>query len=525
MLHYIIQVVCFQLLFLVIYDTFLRKETFFNLNRIYLVGTAVLSLFLPFIKVPQVKQVIAKDFTIALPEVIIGNGATTNQFVPTAEALGELTSTPETSLSIWLTIMLVGMGLAGLIFTLKLGKLVWMVHKNPKRWHGNVLIIQLFNSTKAFSFFNRIFLGQRLRPSEQASILEHELVHVKEFHSLDLLCFELLRIVFWFNPLIYMYQNRIATLHEYIADAKAVKSQSKSDYYDKLLSQVFDTKSMSIVNPFFKQSLIKKRIIMLSRTQSKRIHLFKYTLLLPIVFCMLIYTSSYAQQEVKQTKTEKNQELTDDALFDKYTQEIVALANQGEDLVSIDNAYSANPDKYVYSREDYYKTIAYHNFMFNLNQQELMENGDHTKVTSESIKRYTKLLSYEDYLAYKKTSDAKQKWEARPKEGVLRLVVDDTEKLTSEEEDKFHSKLDALEKDPEVKGVLMVSSDGKSKLMIHDSETIKKAIQQEQITGIPEGKTEVPFGIIDEIPMLNQCESLEDASARKKCVAQEIAKH
>lgn len=525
MLHYIIQVVSFQLIFLVIYDVFLRKETFFNTNRVYLLGTAILSLVLPFIKVPQVKEVIAQDFTIILPEVIVGGTRSVDQIVPLAENVSNTVSTSIESWSLWMIILLSGMGLAATMFLIKLGKLSWLISKNPKHWNGNVMIIQLLNSSKAFSFFNRVFIGQQLKEAEKTSILNHELVHVKQLHSLDLMCFEIMRIIFWFNPLIYMYQNRIAIIHEYIADSKAVKYQNKSEYYNELLSQVFDTNSMSFVNPFFKKSLIKKRIIMLSRTQSKRIHLIKYLLLLPMVFCMLLYTSSYAQEEIKQTNIEKNQELSDDALFDKYTQEIVVLANQGKDLASIDQAYSSNPDKYVYSREEYYKTIAYHNFMFNLNQQELMENGDHSKVTSESIKRYTKLLSYEEYLAYKKTRDAKQKWEARPKEGVIRLVVDNPEKLTSEEEEKFHSKLDELEQNSEVKGVLMVSSDGKSKLMIHDSKSIKKAIEQEQITGVPEGKIEVPFGVIDEIPMLPECEGLEDASARKKCVAQEIAKH
>src|SRR5690606_31204692 len=137
-------------------------------------------------------------------------------------------------------------------------------------------LVQVLQSSTAFSFFNYIFLGENIKPSEKATILNHEMVHVKHKHSLDLVVFELLRIVFWFNPLIYMYQNRIASLHEFIADAEAVKQNDKTEYYQNLLSQAFDTENVSFINPFFKKSLIKKRILMLSKSKSKQVHLLKY---------------------------------------------------------------------------------------------------------------------------------------------------------------------------------------------------------------------------------------------------------
>ncbi|HEX9827277.1 MAG TPA: M56 family metallopeptidase, partial [Flavobacteriaceae bacterium] len=166
-----------------------------------------------------------------------------------------------------------------------------MLHKNPKRWKGNLLIVKLLNSNSAFSFFHYIFLGELLKAEDQVSILQHEQVHVEQKHTLDLLFFELLRIVFWFNPFVYIYQSRIVELHEYIADAKSVEHQNKAEYYQNLLSQVFDTQHISFVTPFFKQSLIKKRIIMISKSKSKQINLFKYALLIPMIFAILVYIS------------------------------------------------------------------------------------------------------------------------------------------------------------------------------------------------------------------------------------------
>lgn len=530
MLHYIIQVVCFQLIFLIIYDTFLRKETFFNANRIYLVGTAVISLILPFVKIPRVKEVIAEDFTIILPQVIIGDPIAEQTLVPTSDSMQVMVSNASESMSIWTIIFIIGILITATVFLLKLGKLIWMMRTYPSRWQGNVLIIKLVNSSKAFSFFNRIFLGQQLQPNERSSIIKHELVHVKQLHSLDLLFFELLRIVFWFNPLIYIYHNRIATLHEFIADSKAVKHQNKSDYYNELLSQVFDTNTISFVNPFFKQSLIKKRILMLNKSRSKQINMMKYALLIPLIFVMLIYTSSYAQNKPNQLQNESsvsNQQNDDDVLKQRLYNELVTMENEGKTFKEITDFVLKDGDKYIMSKEEYYRFQMYTKLMADKMMAIKSEQGTLTDEVIESNEKLTSKVkrSYDEYLSWKKSDEAKLNWESKEHDGILRLVVDNPEQLTSEEEDKFHSKLDQLENDPKVKGVLMVSSDGKSKLMIHDSETIKKAIQQEQIKGVPEGKVEVPFGIIDEIPMLPECENLDDANARKKCVAQEIAKH
>ena len=189
---------------------------------------------------------------IQLPEVFIGTKAPSAYEIQIAEQAGIIMEQPETP--IWHSIVLAGIAIATLIFILKITKLLWLKHINPKRWQGNVLIVKLIKSSAAFSFFNTIFLGERIPETEKATIFKHELVHIKELHTLDLLFFELLRIVFWFNPLVYIYQNRIKELHEYISDAKAVKENGKSAYYESLLYQVFDVNNVSFTNTFFKKS-------------------------------------------------------------------------------------------------------------------------------------------------------------------------------------------------------------------------------------------------------------------------------
>ena len=77
MLYYILQTIAFQLFFLLIYDVFLKKETFFNWNRAYLLITALGSLLLPFVKIEFFKGVVPEQFIIRLPEVIIGDVTST----------------------------------------------------------------------------------------------------------------------------------------------------------------------------------------------------------------------------------------------------------------------------------------------------------------------------------------------------------------------------------------------------------------------------------------------------------------
>ncbi|WP_341217052.1 M56 family metallopeptidase, partial [uncultured Wocania sp.] len=264
MIHYILQTIAFQLVFLLAYDVFLKKETFFKWNRLYLLVTAILSLMLPFIKVESFKKVVPQNYVISLPEVILGQSSVNpnNPIILNAVVL------KQNSMSFWEVTFYIGLCIAFCLFLYKVFKIFVLVIKNPKQSIGNIVLVELLNSNAAFSFFHYIFLGEHIKAEDKETILKHELIHTKQKHTLDLLFFELLRIVFWFNPFVYMYQNRMATLHEFIADANAVKHQDKNEYYQNLLEQVFETKKISFINTFFKQSLIKKRIVMLSKTKS-----------------------------------------------------------------------------------------------------------------------------------------------------------------------------------------------------------------------------------------------------------------
>ncbi len=286
MVQYIIECVAFQLVFLIIYDLFLKRETFFQWNRLYLIATYIMSIVLPWIKIEALKTEVPVMFQ-GYPEYLwnVNDAAVTT--VEVKEPLFQLS---------WpYMFFLVGVALATLFFVSKLYRIYKLRKEGEVHYFKDFTRIIIANNALAFSFFKSIFLGDKVFEKDHESIVQHELVHIRQKHSYDLMFFEIMRIVGWFNPLVYVYQGRISELHEFIADAKVAKT-NKKEQYELMLSQVFQTQNISFINQFFKSSLIKKRIVMLQKSKSKRILQLKYLLLLPLILGMLAYTSIQEQE-------------------------------------------------------------------------------------------------------------------------------------------------------------------------------------------------------------------------------------
>ena len=310
MITYILQAILFQLLFLLVYEVLLKKETFFSYNRWYLLITAVLSLLLPFIQIEALsilfpETTLTQIPTIFLPEVYIGGESAIQslQQIPANE-----TGSAGSILNWWPGIYLIGVLGALFIVLKKYNNLSRMFRFKKIAAEGKITIIEVPNSGIACTFYKTIFLGDQLTEAEKQHILSHELVHVKQKHSLDLVFFEILKVIFWFNPLIYIYQNRITTLHEFIADAAVVKTSGKRSYYEQLLNSAFSTKNISFINQFFNHSLIKKRIVMLQKSRSKSISKARYFIVIPIILAMLTIVACSEEKSLAEVENSKIEE-------------------------------------------------------------------------------------------------------------------------------------------------------------------------------------------------------------------------
>lgn len=476
MLHYILQTIAFQLFFLIIYDVFLKHDTFFNWNRAYLLVTVLLSVVLPFIKIESFKQVIPQQFIIMLPEVILGNPAQTESNFVLSNGIEQTSRFIFT----WELFFVLGATLTFVLFTYKLIKILFLIYKNPKYWKGDLRIVELINSNAAFSFFHYVFLGNFINAKDKETILKHEVIHVKQNHSVDLLLFEILRILFWFNPLVYIYQNRIRTLHEYIADAKAVKEIDTSQYYENLLAQVFETQNVSFINTFFKKSLIKKRIIMLTKAKSKQILKLKYALLIPMVFGMLLYTSSNAQEKVVNNKEVKRELSEFLIVIEKENNEIKLTCQKGCAWKELSFTLIENKSQAIiqfgmvtFPRGDFIKEYSINsNFLFTLNST---ENG--LKLEG---KKGTAWLN----LSFSCPKDnCKQAIDQNGMTLLDKNIEDSTKKSVNN-----------------VTMLLETNSQDKSSIL------------------------EVPFAAIDEVPIYPGCETLLTNPERRKCMSDSINK-
>ena len=293
MIQYILECIAFQLLFLIIYDFFLKRETFFQLNRAYLIGSYVLSMVLPWVKIEALRTTVPERF-IVYPEYLWND--TNDIIVKTTESSWYSMSWQE-------TLLFGGMLVAAGFFGYKMWQLYQLRKTGEIDYFNDFTRIVIANSNVAFSFFKSIFLGDKVLKGEHENIIQHELVHIKQKHTWDLLFFELMRIAGWFNPLVYVYQSRVSELHEFIADSQIVKG-NKKEHYELLLSQVFQTQNISFINQFFKSSLIKKRIVMLKKSKSKEVWKLKYLALVPILAGMLFYTS--CENESNQNSESEN---------------------------------------------------------------------------------------------------------------------------------------------------------------------------------------------------------------------------
>jgi TonB family protein len=266
--HYLLLVNIYLTLFYGFYSLLLRRETFFQLNRVYLVGTAILSFFIPLIQSEWVKNLF---ITQQVKYTIYGGkGVSITDIAP-------INNNPVTIGQVLLVTYSVGV----IILAIKL--LVQLVLLRR--------IIQDPSPKASYSFFNKVKVSDGIDGREV--IENHELVHARQFHSADVLIIEAVMIINWFNPIVYLYRFAIKHIHEYIADKHTLDAgTNKADYAMLLLSQTFDTPAHHLVNPFFNHSLLKQRIMMLQKNRSQRIKLIKYGLSAPLFILMLVLSSA-----------------------------------------------------------------------------------------------------------------------------------------------------------------------------------------------------------------------------------------
>jgi len=259
-----------------IYFIFFKNTTLFQANRFYLLLIIPISFILPLI---NWESSIDTYYTITLPNIDVVN----NTLVANSYNLYDIVSAIYLAVSFLLTIK----------FIYSLIRISIRISYLKKGKTTNVA---------PFSFFHFIHIPKELDNESKHEIITHEKVHAQEFHSLDVLVYELLKILLWWNPLVWMASYSVKCNHEFIADNIASKN-SKEKYSSVLIAQLLGVNCSMLANNFNYKPLIKRRIMMMKTTKTKSLSMLKYALVIPVA--LVFVTVSVNQKAVANTTVSK----------------------------------------------------------------------------------------------------------------------------------------------------------------------------------------------------------------------------
>ena len=318
------------------YKLLFRNSNRFQLNRIVLLTISIFAFALPFIRIniegqqfqemPSFKQEM---------DVIFYSDA--------------MIEAPVETKTLSITDIISYIYIIGVVFFLM--KFVYNIFKIYKIKAGkkietidNVNFIYTNESHVPFSFFNNVFIGtstssvtdnevpEPVEGNANILIIKHEMSHVKNHHSVDVILMEIMIAFQWFNPFIRMIKNELKSNHEFIADSEAIKNEDEKSNYMMLLLQQCTADDFSTIANNFSFLLTKKRISMITKNQKVKGSVIKVLLTLP-VFALLILLNTQCDNtkpnEEKQSavvKADENAGQLLGTILDRFTEKPIALA-------------------------------------------------------------------------------------------------------------------------------------------------------------------------------------------------------
>jgi len=255
-----------------VYWVFLKKETYFTLNRIYLISAVVFSSVIPIFNIPS--PFIKASFTRA------------------SESYSQFTSIQTQSFNIFDLIPLIYFLISGFFlvrFLIHLFNLYLTIRKCGVTKHKGLNVVFIDKRVSPFSFFNFIFIGDsNISKNNFNRIIAHERVHIKQYHSIDILIVEFVAIFQWFNPFVWPYKKSLKETHEYLADSGVIAQGFSTVKYQLLIfEQHVGAKLFEFANNFH-QSQIKRRITMMTKIKSKGWARLKLLLIVPMASLLVL---------------------------------------------------------------------------------------------------------------------------------------------------------------------------------------------------------------------------------------------
>lgn len=288
------------------YYLLLRRITHYNWNRWYLLFCAVFSFIIP-----------AVNINLFVEPQKLNNVFFINK-LPAISAVGTAAATTAAPVTHWwdMATVLPVLFIAGvLVLALRLLIQYLSLKKIQAKaklvGNGEVRLYHLDTGIAPFSFNNSIYVNRDMYSQQELEeVIRHELVHVRQKHTIDVLLAELVCIVNWYNPFAWMIKNAVKENLEFIADDNVLQYGINRKSYQYLLLKVTGNIPLAITNNLNFSSL-KNRIVMMNKSKTSKLHLFKFIFIIPLA-CVLLLAFRQANDKKEPAPDQKKEQAADE---------------------------------------------------------------------------------------------------------------------------------------------------------------------------------------------------------------------
>ncbi len=299
LLYYLLQVIAASGLLYGYYHLFLRNKKFHFYNRYYLLASAIIPVIIPFLNIPVYFTTQETASSPILHTLTVINYNSSDSLMPGVSAGTSDSGYTITGLFYGLYLLPGLLLFARILFSII--KIIRLYRGNEVEKLDNISFINTTEPGTPFSFFRWLFWNKEIEVNSDKGqqVFRHELFHIRQKHSLDIMFLELITVIFWINPFIHLIKKEMRAIHEFLADEAAVRNQEQWSYAELLLMQVLQTKQF-LVNPFF-HNQIKRRIAMITSSQQPRYQYFRKIMVLPLL-AVLTMLFAFTYKEIKEQR-------------------------------------------------------------------------------------------------------------------------------------------------------------------------------------------------------------------------------
>jgi beta-lactamase regulating signal transducer with metallopeptidase domain len=283
MIPYIIKSSLSLIVLFGIYWLLLRKEKLFVFNRFFLIFSILFSLSIPFVSLPvniqnnDPQRSILKtlysagpSYSSELNSISSPSHKPNTETEPVPESVNEKNNNSQILILLYIT----GVVLLLVRFSRNIYLIYRQIRMSEKITYSGQMLVLTNNQINPFCFCNSIFVNKRdyLNNTIAEELLSHEIEHIRQSHSIDVIFIELIKIIYWFNPILILYSRAIRVNHEYLADNAVIQNSSDiKDYADKLINFISCKRNVPLTSGF-NPSVTRKRLIMLTKSKSRMIN-------------------------------------------------------------------------------------------------------------------------------------------------------------------------------------------------------------------------------------------------------------